>query len=110
MTVGARVLFGSTTVQLPARTDYEREILFEYVHDATHRHGQVQLRAGKRSCLLRPARRAAGAECRNCGCHIRVVVCELAGSTLCMPCLWRDVMNSRPAARAARPKLVSHHV
>jgi len=93
MALRAQVLFGGTTLQLPARTDYEREILFDYVHDAAQRHGSVQLRAGHHTCTLRPARRSAHAECDHCGRGIRLVLCDLRASRLCMPCLWRRVMS-----------------
>lgn len=110
MTARAQVLFGATTLQLPARTDYEREILFDYVHDAAQRHGRVQLRVGTHTCTLRPARRAAHAQCDHCGRHIRVVLSELGDSNLCMPCLWHGVMNSHSTVGhstvpAPRPKL-----
>jgi hypothetical protein len=100
MTARAQVLFGGTTLQLPARTDYEREILFDYVQDAAHRHGRVQLRAGRYSCTLRPARRSARLGCDHCRRRIRVVLCELGKVRLCLPCLWRLIVAKHEAPAA----------
>lgn len=105
MTQRALVHFGGTTLQLPARDGYEREILFDFVLDATHRHRRVQLRAGHHRCTLRATPPATGTHCVDCGRGIRVVLSESDHALLCMPCLWRRVLSDSEAPAAARP----HH-
>jgi len=85
----ARISFQGGGLFLPAKTPYERELLFEHVNEYTKRHGQVRLDFSRKEWLVRL--KASPAEiCAACRQPLENLAYTRGDRTLCGQCVRRD--------------------
>jgi hypothetical protein len=84
----ALISFQGGGVVLPARTPYEREVLFDHVRQCVNRHGRVRLAFNRREWMVRlmsePPR-----TCTTCAHPIDNLIYEYNGRDLCGHCVSR---------------------
>ncbi len=86
----ARLSFRDGGLLLPAKTPYEREVLFEYADQYAKRHGRIRLEVNRHECIV-CARGEQAETCVTCGQRLESVTYALGTRTLCRFCARRDL-------------------
>ncbi len=86
----ARLSFHDGGLFLPAKTPYDRQVLFEYADQYAKRHGSVRLEVDRQECIVR-ARGERAETCVACGERLESVTYALGPRTLCRYCARRDL-------------------
>lgn len=82
----ARIMFSDGALVMPARSRYDRELVFEQAEFYARRHGQVRLELGRRQLVIRPQ---AGTPCSQCGSPDGLLVYSAGDALLCRYCARR---------------------
>jgi hypothetical protein len=82
----ARIRFGDQALVMPARSAYERELVFEQVELHARRHGAVRLELDRRQMLI-SAVRSEPRPCSECGRHESPPSFRFGHRPLCRRCL-----------------------
>jgi hypothetical protein len=85
----ARISFPGGGLLVPAKTPYEREVLFEHVHEYTKRHGQVRVELNGRAWLVRLHTDPA-VPCTGCSQLLENLSYSLPDRTWCPACVRRS--------------------
>jgi ribosomal protein S14 len=83
----ASIRIGGGTLVMPARTLYERELLFEQAEFYGRRDGRVRLELDRRQTLIGMVRGAATEPCGECGRSRGVLSFSVDGRSLCRHCV-----------------------
>ncbi len=86
----ARLSFHDGGLFLPAKTPYDREVLFEYADQYARRHGRVRLEVDRQEFVVR-ARGEQAETCVKCGQTLESVTYAFGARTLCRFCARRDL-------------------
>jgi hypothetical protein len=86
----ARISFHGGGLLLPAKTPYERELLFEHITDCTKRHGQVRLEFNRREWFVRLNTSPADV-CTACRQPLEKVTYTIGEHRLCGQCIRRHI-------------------
>jgi hypothetical protein len=99
----ARIHMDGGALLLPARTPYEREVVFDHVRHRLRLHGSVQLEMNGRRCRIELVAASAGACCAGCGGRISRFACKLGAQMLCVDCALKAA-GSRPGVEQTSPQ------
>lgn len=86
----ARLSFQDGGLFLPAKTPYDREVLFEYADQYARRYGRVRLELDHHECIVR-LRGEHPETCVTCGHWVGGVAYAVGARTLCRFCARRDL-------------------
>jgi len=86
----AQVSFPGGGLFLPAKTPYERQVLFEYVDQYTKRHGRVRFSLNRRECTVTVSDQPP-TQCAVCDQRLDHLTYSLAGRRLCRYCVSQDL-------------------
>ena len=82
----ARLTFSGGERLMPARSGYDRELVFDEAECCAKRHGEVRLELSSIAMLIRPARAPIGA-CAQCQRPIDRIDFALGKQHLCRRCV-----------------------
>ena len=87
----ARISFEGGSCLLPAKTPYEREVLFEFLKQSTNRHGHARLALNQQGWIIS---RIGCKQQRCASCHgwLRGVTYAQGNRALCTRCARRDIL------------------
>jgi hypothetical protein len=83
----ARIRFGNGSLIMPARSRYERELVFEQAEFYARRHGQVRLELDRREMLISAAPDGLNVPCWKCGQRDGARRFIVSGRRLCGHCV-----------------------
>lgn len=81
----AFISFPGGGLVLPARTPYERELLFQHVKQCANRYGRVRLAFNRREWTVQVVS-GDSSPCAACDQRVEGLLYESAGRTLCAQC------------------------
>lgn len=87
----ARISFQGGALFVPAKTPYDRELLFEHLDLYARRHGTIRVELNRREWTVRKAERAQQSKCDECEREIDALSYALAGRALCSFCARKGV-------------------
>jgi hypothetical protein len=87
----ARISFQGGALFVPAKTPYDRELLFEHLDLYARRHGTVRVELNRRELTVRKADAERPPTCAVCSRRLDTLTYALGGRTLCGYCARRDV-------------------
>jgi hypothetical protein len=82
----ARIRFCDGALVMPARSGYDRELLFEEAEFYARRHGQVTLELDDRAMSITVIKGSTGRSCSACGARAARLAFTLGGRLLCRLC------------------------
>ena len=83
----ARIRFGDGALVMPARSGYDRELVFEQAEFYARRHGKVRLELDRREMLIRVVRGRACRPCGECGEREPGLSFSVGSRSLCRHCI-----------------------
>ena len=86
----ARISFDGGGLFLPAKTPYEREVLFEHVDRYAKRHGRVCVELNRREWNVSVSNSQPG-RCTACERPLDHLTYALGGRSLCLSCARREL-------------------
>jgi hypothetical protein len=86
----ARISFQGGALFVPAKTPYEREVLFEHLDLYAKRHGTIRVELDRREWTVRQTEKEQ-VVCAACGHRVDALAWALGGRSLCGVCGKRDV-------------------
>ncbi len=87
----ARISFRDGALVLPARNQYDREVVFEEAEFRARRHGEAKLEMNRREMLLKAEEQHQFDPCATCGNGMGVVAFAVGDLSLCRHCARRSV-------------------
>ena len=87
----ARIFFHGGALFLPARTPYDRELLFEHLDLYAKRHGSIRVELDRREWTVKRSDVAKPPVCATCARRLDNLTYALGGRNLCGFCAKRDV-------------------
>jgi hypothetical protein len=86
----ARIQFDHGALVMPARSGYDRELVFEQAEFYARRHGQVRLELDRREMLVSVVTGLATGPCSACGQREAALSFVVGRRRLCRHCIRTD--------------------
>jgi hypothetical protein len=83
----ARIRFGDGALVMPARSGYDRELVFEQAELYARRHGKVSLELDGREMVISVVGGQAGRACAECGARQAALDFSVGSRPLCRRCI-----------------------
>jgi hypothetical protein len=87
MTTIACIRFDDGALIMPARSGYDRELVFEEAQFYARRHGTVRLELGARTMVIRSIEIGARQRCASCEKNIAATSFSIDSRPLCRRCI-----------------------
>jgi hypothetical protein len=87
----ARISFQGGALLVPARTQYDHEVVFEHVETYARRHGMVRLELDRREFTVSFMNGSERRLCASCAHPLEALTYALGGRDLCMQCARRGL-------------------
>jgi len=87
----ARISFQGGALFVPAKTPYDREVLFEHLDLYAKRHGTVRVELNRREWTVTKSSVGERSLCADCNRRLDALTYALGGRALCASCARRDV-------------------
>ena len=82
----ARISYRGGALVMPARSLYDRELVFEQAEFYARRDGAAKLELNRKEVVVSVVRDSAGRACSRCGAAERQLTFVAGGHTLCRHC------------------------
>lgn len=96
MRASAKIVGHDWTLHLPTDSGYDREVFFDHLSEAVHKHGRADLVAPGCAVSVTRVAQQSRRSCTTCGGVLRQLMGHSGRDRLCLGCVWRRALARVP--------------